>query len=532
VPFVDLGGVDGLVHVSELSWKHIDHPSEVVEVGQEVEVEVLDVDLDRERVSLSLKATQEDPWRQFARTHAIQQIVPGKVTKLVPFGAFVRVDDGIEGLVHISELAERHVEIPEQVVQVGSDVMVKVIDIDLERRRISLSLKQANEGFVEGEEHFDPTLYGMAATYDTEGNYVYPDGLRPGDRRVARGLRQAARGVGAAVRRGPPALGGPHQAGADGPRRRHRPGRPDLGRSDVRRYRDRGQAGRGAPGHPRHRRGPGRAEGEAGRRQELTLLRSYGPRPVTACGRARLLCARLSRIEQCSRRIGVPVMRLEHCFMREVDLALGGVGDSAGADGGADRRDRVGQERGRQAAGRTGRDRDRLRRTGARGGGPGTDGLAEVVATFGPRAVTADGEMDRAAVAEIVFGDEEKAPAAGEDHPSPGAGPGGRDRGRGAARRRGGERRAAAGRGEPGRHYDLVIVVLADETVRLDRLVRFRGMTEETARARFAAQATDEQRRAVADIVIENDGTPAELRAAVDAVWERLAHERAARGGR
>ncbi|GIJ47716.1 30S ribosomal protein S1 [Virgisporangium aliadipatigenens] len=177
--FVDLGGVDGLVHVSELSWKHIDHPSEVVEVGQEVEVEVLDVDLDRERVSLSLKATQEDPWRQFARTHAIQQIVPGKVTKLVPFGAFVRVDDGIEGLVHISELAERHVEIPEQVVQVGSEVMVKVIDIDLERRRISLSLKQANEGFVEGEEHFDPTLYGMSATYDNEGNYIYPDGFDP-----------------------------------------------------------------------------------------------------------------------------------------------------------------------------------------------------------------------------------------------------------------------------------------------------------------------------------------------------------------
>ena len=143
--FVDLGGVDGLVHVSELSWKHIDHPSEVVEVGQEVTVEVLDVDMDRERVSLSLKATQEDPWQQFARTHAIGQVVPGKVTKLVPFGAFVRVEEGIEGLVHISELAERHVEIPEQVVQVGDEIFVKVIDIDLERRRISLSLKQANE---------------------------------------------------------------------------------------------------------------------------------------------------------------------------------------------------------------------------------------------------------------------------------------------------------------------------------------------------------------------------------------------------
>jgi small subunit ribosomal protein S1 len=176
--FVDLGGVDGLVHVSELSWKHIDHPSEVVEVGQEVTVEVLDVDMERERVSLSLKATQEDPWRQFARTHAIGQIVPGKVTKLVPFGAFVRVDEGIEGLVHISELAERHVEIPEQVVQVGNDVMVKVIDIDLERRRISLSLKQANEGFTPDTE-FDPTQYGMAAEYDSEGNYIYPEGFDP-----------------------------------------------------------------------------------------------------------------------------------------------------------------------------------------------------------------------------------------------------------------------------------------------------------------------------------------------------------------
>ncbi len=178
--FVDLGGVDGLVHVSELSWKHIDHPGEVVEVGQEVTVEVLDVDMDRERVSLSLKATQEDPWQQFARTHAIGQVVPGKVTKLVPFGAFVRVDEGIEGLVHISELAERHVEIPEQVVQVNDSIFVKVIDIDLERRRISLSLKQANEGatgVAEGD--FDPSVYGMAAEYDEAGNYKYPEGFDP-----------------------------------------------------------------------------------------------------------------------------------------------------------------------------------------------------------------------------------------------------------------------------------------------------------------------------------------------------------------
>ena len=177
--FVDLGGVDGLVHVSELSWKHIDHPQEVVAVGDEVTVEVLEVDMDRERVSLSLKATQEDPWQTFARTHALGQIVPGKVTKLVPFGAFVRVEDGIEGLVHISELAVRHVDLAEQVVSVNDEVFVKVIDIDLERRRISLSLKQANEGVDPDAEDFDPALYGMDAEYDDEGNYKYPEGFDP-----------------------------------------------------------------------------------------------------------------------------------------------------------------------------------------------------------------------------------------------------------------------------------------------------------------------------------------------------------------
>jgi small subunit ribosomal protein S1 len=140
--FVDLGGVDGLVHVSELSWKHVDHPSEVVDVGEEVEVQVLDVDLERERVSLSLKATQEDPWRQFARRHEVGDLIEGRVTKLVPFGAFVEVDDAIEGLVHISELAEHHVEKPEDEVSVHDRLPVKIIDIDLDRRRISLSRKQ------------------------------------------------------------------------------------------------------------------------------------------------------------------------------------------------------------------------------------------------------------------------------------------------------------------------------------------------------------------------------------------------------
>ena len=174
--FVDLGGVDGLVHLSELSWMHIDHPSEVVQVGDEVTVEVLDVDLDRGRVSLSLKATQEDPWQHFAQANLIGQIVAGKVTRLVPFGAFVRVEQGIEGLVHISEISDRHVEVLDQAVQAGDELMVKVTDVDADRRRSALSLRQAT---AEYSAQFDPSKYGMAASYDDDGNYVYPEGFDP-----------------------------------------------------------------------------------------------------------------------------------------------------------------------------------------------------------------------------------------------------------------------------------------------------------------------------------------------------------------
>ena len=189
--FIDLGGVDGLVHVSELSWKHIEHASEVVEIGQEVTVEVLEVDQERERVSLSLKATQEDPWQIFARTHAIGQYAPGKVTKLVPFGAFVRVADGIEGLVHISELSSKHIELAEVVVSVNQDVFVKVIDIDLDRRRISLSLKQANEEIDPEGTEFNPALYGMAADYDENGQYKYPEGFDPATSEWKAGFEEA-----------------------------------------------------------------------------------------------------------------------------------------------------------------------------------------------------------------------------------------------------------------------------------------------------------------------------------------------------
>ena len=167
--FVDLGGMDGLVHVSELSWKHVDHPSSVVAVGDEVTVQVLDVDLDKERISLSLKATQFDPWQEFASAHRVGELVYGRITKLVPFGAFVQVGDGIEGLVHISEMAAHHVDLPEQVVSPGEELWVKIIDIDLQRRRISLSIKQAAEGGEVAEEYRE--AFGEHA-YDAEGNYI------------------------------------------------------------------------------------------------------------------------------------------------------------------------------------------------------------------------------------------------------------------------------------------------------------------------------------------------------------------------
>jgi small subunit ribosomal protein S1 len=142
--FVDLGGMDGLVHVSELSWQHVSHPSEVVSVGDEVTVKVLEVDRERERISLSIRQTRDDPWESFAEAHGVGSVVEGKVTKTVPFGAFVAVTDGVEGLVHVSEIAIHHVESPELELSVGQEVQVKITEIDVDRRRISLSIKQAS----------------------------------------------------------------------------------------------------------------------------------------------------------------------------------------------------------------------------------------------------------------------------------------------------------------------------------------------------------------------------------------------------
>jgi small subunit ribosomal protein S1 len=142
--FVDLDGIDGLIHISELSWTHINHPSEVLQVNQKVKVKVLDIDRDRQRISLGLKQTQDDPWQKIVTRHKVGDIVEGKVTKIVAFGAFIEIYEGIEGLVHISELANRHVERPDEVVAVSQIVRVKIIEVDTERRRLSLSIKRVD----------------------------------------------------------------------------------------------------------------------------------------------------------------------------------------------------------------------------------------------------------------------------------------------------------------------------------------------------------------------------------------------------
>ena len=144
--FVDLDGIDGLIHISELSWSHVNHPSELLDIGQEVSVKVLDIDRERQRISLGLKQTQTDPWQQVVDTYGEGDVIEGRVTKVVTFGAFVEILPGVEGLVHISELAQHHVESPREVVGQGDVVRAKIIEMDAERRRLSLSLKRVEEG--------------------------------------------------------------------------------------------------------------------------------------------------------------------------------------------------------------------------------------------------------------------------------------------------------------------------------------------------------------------------------------------------
>jgi small subunit ribosomal protein S1 len=160
--FVDLDGIDGLIHISEISWSHVNHPSEVLSVGETVRVKVLDIDRERQRISLGLKQTQEDPWRRVLEEYRQGDVLEGKVTKVVAFGAFVEIIPGVEGLVHISELAEHHVESPSEVVSPGDQVWVRILEIDEARRRISLSVKRAESQNLPLRDLMPPELTGEA----------------------------------------------------------------------------------------------------------------------------------------------------------------------------------------------------------------------------------------------------------------------------------------------------------------------------------------------------------------------------------
>lgn len=154
--FVNIGGIDGLVHISELSWQHIDHPSEVVSEGDQVKVQVLKLDPQNDRISLSLKATQPGPWQKLGSELQVGSIVTGKVQRITNFGAFVEVAPGIEGLVHISQVAHRHIATPHEVLKEGQEVQVKILDINPSDKRISLSIKDTEEAPAGSEKQEKP----------------------------------------------------------------------------------------------------------------------------------------------------------------------------------------------------------------------------------------------------------------------------------------------------------------------------------------------------------------------------------------
>ena len=166
--FVDLGGADGLIHLSELSWGQVQHPSQVLKVGQELDVRVVGVDRENKKIALSLKQVEENPWTRIEQKYHIGDTVTAKITKLAQFGAFAEIEPGVEGLVHISELSDERITHPKQVVREGEDVQVKVIKIDPQRHRIGLSLRQAEDSGDFGDfEDWGGESYGASSYAST-----------------------------------------------------------------------------------------------------------------------------------------------------------------------------------------------------------------------------------------------------------------------------------------------------------------------------------------------------------------------------
>ncbi len=163
-----LDDMDGLVHVSELSWRHVENPNEIVKVGDPVTVKVLEIDNDKERISLSIKQVNEDPWLDFELHYKEEDIVDGEVTKVVPFGAFVTIGKGVEGLVHVSEISSDKVDSPELALALGQKVKIKITELDIEKRRVNLSIKKADPNWKEVEESKDkPKTHSSSSDEET-----------------------------------------------------------------------------------------------------------------------------------------------------------------------------------------------------------------------------------------------------------------------------------------------------------------------------------------------------------------------------
>src|SRR5258707_2932736 len=207
--FVDLDGIDGLIHISELSWAHVNHPSEILGIGDTVQVKVLDIDRDRQRISLGLKQTQEDPWQRIVDTYSVDDELAGKVTKVVTFGAFVEILDGVEGLVHISELASHHVESPREIVHPDDHIRVKILEIDSERRRLSLSAKRVEDQILPVSRPGEPE--GAPAGEEQDGEHPV-DATAEGE-----GEPQAAAGPAEAVGQQPAAEAPPGAPAPEAP---------------------------------------------------------------------------------------------------------------------------------------------------------------------------------------------------------------------------------------------------------------------------------------------------------------------------
>ncbi len=265
--FVDLDGIDGLIHISELSWSHVNHPSEILSIGDTVQVKVLDIDRDRQRISLGLKQTQEDPWQRIVDTYSVGDELAGKVTKVVTFGAFVEILDGVEGLVHISELAPHHVESPREIVHPGDEIRIKILEIDSERRRLSLSAKRVEDQILPvarpaGAEPIEAAEDAPEAQAAPEAPAEAVEEQAPEEQ--AEPARSRPRGAGRAGRGAGPRGRGPRGPRPPRPRARARGRRGAAGRRGALRGRRRGRrraaAGSGGRRARRTRRG-GRRRG-------------------------------------------------------------------------------------------------------------------------------------------------------------------------------------------------------------------------------------------------------------------------------